>query len=245
MYRLVVLFLAYTGVRFGEMAALKVAPPRPAPPARGHRRVGHAGPGQGPGLGHAEVPPAPRGLRSRGSWSPTSPSTSPARSPTTWSSAASATASRCGSRPSAPRSASRPRPSASPTSTRTQLRHTAASLAIAVRRRREGRPADARTRLGHDDAGHLRPPVRGPARRGRRRDGRGPRREREKAAASAREVVDPRLDSASQPRCPSPNRSRRMHEDPPSQRFRRSEGSFGWYPRPDSNRRYRRERAAS
>ncbi len=33
MYRLVVLFLAYTGVRFGEMAALRVAPPRPAPAA--------------------------------------------------------------------------------------------------------------------------------------------------------------------------------------------------------------------
>ena len=39
--------------------------------------------------------------------------------------------------------------------------------------RREGRADDARPRLGHDDARHLRAPVRGPPRRGRRRDGHG------------------------------------------------------------------------
>ena len=43
-----------------------------------------------------------------------------------------------------------------------QLRHTAASLAIASGGGREGRPADARSRLRDHDAGHLRAPLRGP-----------------------------------------------------------------------------------
>ena len=45
MYRLVVLFLAYTGVRFGEMAALRVRRLDLDQAPRRHRRVGHSGPG--------------------------------------------------------------------------------------------------------------------------------------------------------------------------------------------------------
>ena len=46
-----------------------------------------------------------------------------------------------------------------------ELRHTAASLAIAVRRRRQGRSADARPQERDHDARPVRAPLRRPARR--------------------------------------------------------------------------------
>ena len=68
--RLAILFLAYTGVRYGEMAALRVRQPRPdaAPCAdrRGRRRRQRAR-----GVGHAEDPPAAARCPSR-AFSPTS-----------------------------------------------------------------------------------------------------------------------------------------------------------------------------
>ena len=72
--------------------------------------------------------------------------------------------------------------------------------------------------------------------------------EREKAAASAREVAEDLMTQilASHPR-PMAEIGLGFTESqrPSERRFRRSEGLCGWYPRPDSNRRYRRERAAS
>ena len=88
-------------------------------PARRHRRVGHAGPGQGPGLGHAEDPPAPRGAdpavpgrrarRARRGQGARRPGLR--RHPQRPAAA--------GQRPSGPRSAPPPGRSASPTCTRT------------------------------------------------------------------------------------------------------------------------------
>ena len=118
-YRLVVLFLAYTGVRFGEMAALRVG----RLDLRRNRAViaESVTPVQGQGLvwgtpkthQRREVP-IPRFLVAE-SW----PATLPAGIPTIWSSPASATASRCESAPSARRSARPREPSASPTCTHT------------------------------------------------------------------------------------------------------------------------------
>ena len=59
-YRLAVLFLAYTGVRFGEMAALRVGR---LDLDRRRAVIASRSPWSGPrpGLGHPEDPPAPRG----------------------------------------------------------------------------------------------------------------------------------------------------------------------------------------
>ena len=67
------------------------------------------------------------------------------------------------------------------------------------RRRHQGDPADARAQLGDDDARHLRPPLRGPPRRGRQRDGRRPSSSSGTAYATRRDV----------PCCPSPSPKRR------------------------------------
>ena len=146
-------------------------PPRPRAPPRGDRGVGHRGPGPGPGLGHHRRPTSAARCRSRGSSPTSSPTTSRAGSPRTWCSPASAAASRCGShlpaRPLRRRRQgdrhTRPAPARAPAHRR--------QPGDRQRRRRQGRPADARAQLGDDDAGHLRAPLRGPARRGRRRHG--------------------------------------------------------------------------
>ena len=236
-YRLVVLFLAYTGVRFGEMAALRVG----RLDLRRNRAViaesvtPVAGPG--PGLGHPEDPPAARGA---------DPAVPRRRARATTSQGKAAGRPGLRRHPERPAAAgqhvphgvqrggrgdrgARPHPH--------QLRHTAASLAIAARRRREGRPADARPRLGHHDAGHLRPPLRGPARRGRRRDGRAP--GRPPAGVAATPELLPRV----APVLPRPDFGRNDEAAPTSVSAGQDRFS-DWYPRPDSNRRYRLERAA-
>ncbi|MCU1417597.1 MAG: xerD, partial [Schumannella sp.] len=111
MYRLVVLFLAYTGVRFGEMAALRVR--RLDLLKRRAVIAESATPVQGHGLVW-DTPKPTSGVRSPSpdSWSTTSPDTSRARPRTTWCSAASAAIGIPDLHPH-------------------QLRHTAASLAIA------------------------------------------------------------------------------------------------------------------
>jgi hypothetical protein len=89
MYRLVVLFLSYTGVRFGEMAALKVK--RLGLPRCRAVIAESVTPVQGLGLvwGTPKTHHVGR-FRSPRSWSPTWPSTSPARRRRTWCSAGSA-----------------------------------------------------------------------------------------------------------------------------------------------------------
>ena len=119
MYRLVILFLAYTGVRFGEMAALRVA----RLDLRRNRAViiESVTPVQGQGLvwgttkthQRREVP-IPRFLAEE-----LPPNTSRTSNRTPWSSPASGTANHYGSAPSARRSARQPKPSAYPTCTRT------------------------------------------------------------------------------------------------------------------------------
>lgn len=117
-YRLVVLFLAYTGVRFGEMAALRVD----RLDLRRHRAaiVESVTPVQGMGLVWAARRLTSDGrCRSRGSSRPSSPTTSAGDRPTTWCSPASATASPCGSARSVRRSLLRHARSASLICTRT------------------------------------------------------------------------------------------------------------------------------
>ncbi len=116
--RLVVLFLAYTGVRFGEMAALRVK--RLDLVRRRAAIVESVTPVLGKGLvwGTPRPTDAVR-CRSRRSWPTSSSSRSSARGPTSSSSRACATASRCASAPSLGRSRRRPRRSVSPGSTRT------------------------------------------------------------------------------------------------------------------------------
>ena len=94
------------------------------------------------------------------------------------------------------------------------------------RSRRQGRPADAGTRLGDDDPRHLRPPLRRPARRGRRRDGPGPRRS---ARAS---YPTPRRCPSRSCCCPSvaPARSGRNCRNGSAKRFRWSGPQFGSVP---------------
>lgn len=67
-----------------------------------------------------------------------------------------------------------------------------------LRRRRQGRPADARPQLGDHDTGHLRAPLRGPTGRGRHRDGR-----RSRGGSAT-----PRRPTSVAPCCPSVARAR-------------------------------------
>ncbi len=239
MYRLVVLFLAYTGVRFGEMAALRVA----RLDLRRRRAViaESVTPVQGKGLvwgtpkshQRREVP-IPRflvdeladhvagrepddlvfaGIRNG----------QPLRVCTFRSAFSAAAGVDRHPGPAPARAAAH----------RGQPRHR-------VRRRREGRPADARARLGHDDAGHLRAPVRGPPRRGRRGDGRRPQctageRDEAESAAKARSAVANLL----------PTRPEGLNDEGALPSVSAGQDPFSYlYPRRDSNPRYRLERAA-
>ena len=103
-------------------------------------------------------------------------------------------------------------PSGSPTCTRTSC-GTPRPAWRSRRRRRQGRPADARARLRHHDPGHLRPPLRGPPRRGRRRHG--PRAEPPLTPAGSGRVCCPVLPQC----CPSPISAGNARSGP-DQRFR-------------------------
>ena len=181
MYRLVVLFLAYTGVRFGEMAALKA---KRLDLRRGRAVIAESvTPVQGKGL----VWGPPKSHRRREVAIPSFLHRGPGR-PRRGQGARRPGVRRHPQRPATPsldvphrlqrRSRhdrdSRPAPArAAPH--RRQPRHR-------QRCRRQGRPDDARSRLGRHDARHLRTPLRGPPRRGRRRDGRSTRRRARKAS---------------------------------------------------------------
>ncbi len=203
-YRLVVLFLAYTGVRFGEMAALRVGAPRPAP----HRAVivesVTAVQGQGLVWGTTKTHqrrevPIPRFLADR------------ARRPRRGQEAG-----RPGLRrhPQRPAAASRHLPIRLQRGGQRHRRTGPAPARAAAhrgqpghrqRRRREGRPADARAQLGDDDARHLRPSLRGPPRRGRRRARTPPAqqpRRRRRHAASCCPVLPQCCPSAFRPEMP-------------------------------------------
>ncbi len=171
--------------------------------------------------------------RSPGSSPPSLPTSSTVSSRTTWSSPASATSSRRGSAPSAPRSAQQRGRSTYPTCTPHQLRHTAASLAIAF-------GADVKVvqqMLGHSSASmtldtyaHLFED---------RLD------EVATAMDAAREAAQQRR--AGYARCPvlpSADLSRIVDAAPPTVSTGQDRSSDE-YPRPDSKRRYRLESAAS
>ena len=234
-YRLVVLFLAYTGVRFGEMAALRVA----RLDLRRNRAVIVESVTPVQARGWCGAPPRPTSdarCRSRASSPTSSPRTSPASSRRTWSSPASATASRCGSAPSGPRSAAAARAIGVPGLHPHQLRHTATSLAMAS-------GADVKVvqqMLGHSSAtmtldtyGHLFED---------RLDEVGDAMDRARTAARQRRSAPdawPRV----APVWPQPEFGPDEEAAPTSVSAGQNRCST-LYPRPDSNRRYRLERAA-
>ena len=217
-YRLVVLFLAYTGVRFGEMAALRVG----RLDLRRNRAViaESVTPVQGQGLvwgtpkthQRREVP-IPRFLAAElaahvaGQEARRSCLRRHPQRPAAASQHVPYGVQRRRPRHRGPRPVSTPAPAHGSEPRDRQ------------RRRCEGRPANARTRLGHHDLGHLRAPVRGPPGRGRGRHG-----------SSARgRTAAPR---AVAPCCPSVARARfrRKWRSGPSQRFRWSGPLFGCVP---------------
>ncbi len=235
-YRLVVLFLAYTGVRFGEMAALRVN--RLDLTRRRAAIVASVTPVQGQGLvwgtpkthQRREVPlPGflTAELRSFVSGRAPDDLVFP------------------GIRSGAPlrvKSFRRAFDRAGqaigvPGMHPHQLRHTAASLAIASGADVKVDPTDARTCLSDDDARHLRPPLRGPPRRGGKRHGRRQNsRSRTSRSTSGRCPVLPQC-------CPGPVRGWR------AARSEKRSGGSGQHstvhPQRDSNPCYRRERATS
>lgn len=163
-YRLAVLFLAYTGVRFGENGRAAGRPARRGSPAGAHRRVGHRGTASRHGLGSPKTHqigevPIPRSLA--GELAAHAEGKTPDELVFTGVRSGGPirvanfrrgnfdAAKRSGF-PACTRTSCGTRPPASPSPTGPTSRC----------------PADAGPRLSDHDAGHLRTPVREPSRRG-------------------------------------------------------------------------------